>query len=254
MKLPNNVHSDVLKTMIDELNEEINTENEIVVKVDETDKDPMYDIPEEDDDKFELNYTKYIEKLIRTSIEYKRYIGILKNDFDMTKCKVLDKVDIKDIKRVGFEFHHYPATLFDIVVAVRETFREDPQRSALSPYKSFEIANHVMKLHYEGKIGLVPLTKTAHELVHSGSIFIPLNKDYVFGDYKKLIEEYNFSSDFMNTYNNVKKLSENESKVKTNKFDYRSIKVEMEEAKSPNMISVENANSEKNINVEELLA
>ena len=111
-----------------------------------------------------------------------------------------------------------------------------------------------MKLHYEGKIGLVPLTKTAHELVHGGSIFIPLNKDYVFGDYEKLIEEYNFSSDFMNTYNNVKKLSESENKVKTNKFEYRSIKVEMEEAKSPNMISVENANSEKNINVEELLA
>lgn len=249
MKLPNKVPSEVLTTMIDELNE-TKIANELVIQIDETEKDPMYDLPEgECDDKYEVKYNKYIEKLIRTSAEYKRYIGILKNDFDLTSCKVLDKVDIKDIKKVSFEMHHYPATLYDIVVAVRETFREDSERSSLAPYKSFDIANYIMKLHYEGKVGLVPLTKTAHELVHNGSVFIPLNKEYVFGDYETLIKEHVFSPEFMHTYENVKRLSETESKIKTNKFDYVSVKVNMEEAQAPNMINVKEDNP-----VQELLA
>ena len=235
MKLPNNVQFNDVQTLINE----IESKKEIVIQADETEKEPMYTINPDEDEKYEVSFNKYIEKLIRTSAEYKRYIGILKNDFDLTSCKVLDKVDIKDVKKVGFEFHHYPATLYDIVYAVRETFREDPEKSTLAPYKSFEIANYVMKLHYEGKVGLVPLTKTAHELAHNGHIFIPLSKNYVFGNYKEMIEEHNFSTDFMNNYNNIVELSKHEDKIRTNKFDYKSVKIEMTSAVQPNMISLD---------------
>ena len=53
----------------------------------------------------------------------------------------------------------------------------------------------------------------------------------------------------MHTYENVKRLSETESKIKTNKFDYVSVKVNMEEAQAPNMINVKEDNP-----VQELLA
>ena len=42
------------------------------------------------------------------------------------------------------------------------------------PYDMFTICDDVMRLHYEGKVGLIPLSETVHELVHSGKIFIPL--------------------------------------------------------------------------------
>jgi hypothetical protein len=38
----------------------------------------------------------------------------------------------------------------------------------------YEVANEVMECHYEGIVGLLPLSVTVHELVHSGKLFIPL--------------------------------------------------------------------------------
>jgi hypothetical protein len=52
----------------------------------------------------------------------------------------------------------------------------------------FILANEVMKIHYENKVGLVPLSKTVHELAHNGEIFINLNQ--IFGDVKSFIMKY----------------------------------------------------------------
>ena len=46
------------------------------------------------------------------------------------------------------------------------------------PLDPFDIADEVMNLHYEGVIGLIPLCVTAHELVHSDRIAIPLQLIY----------------------------------------------------------------------------
>ena len=50
------------------------------------------------------------------------------------------------------------------------------------------MAEEVMELHYDEKIGLIPLSKTAHELVHSDRIFIPLQ--LIYQNYNKFYDEY----------------------------------------------------------------
>lgn len=144
------------------------------------------------DEKTFIKYIRSIEKIIRGSIEYRSYIGYLKNNLNITQCTFLPMIDISEIKGVGLEFHHYPFTLFDTVCIVfnnkiverggRDSMFADLR---ISP---FEVANEVMKLHYENKVGLVPLSKTVHELAHEGSIFIPL--DLVFGNVNEFIKEY----------------------------------------------------------------
>ena len=46
-----------------------------------------------------------------------------------------------------------------------------------------------MELHYANKVGLVPLSKTAHQMVHdSMKLVVPLNMCY--GTYSDFLEEY----------------------------------------------------------------
>ena len=52
----------------------------------------------------------------------------------------------------------------------------------------FRISKEVMELHYDGKVGLIPLTLTVHELVHNGKIFIPLN--LIYQNYSDFVNEY----------------------------------------------------------------
>ena len=57
------------------------------------------------------------------------------------------------------------------------------------PLNDLYIADETMRLHYENKVGLIPLSKTVHQLVHNSSdIIIPLTQ--VFGDYRAFLNEY----------------------------------------------------------------
>jgi hypothetical protein len=51
------------------------------------------------------------------------------------------------------------------------------------------IAEEVLRLHYENLVGLVPVSKTAHQLIHNTEkLFVPLNM--VYGNYGKFLEKY----------------------------------------------------------------
>ena len=163
----------------------------ITVFVDETDKISPYN----DTYKNEDEVIHAIEKVVRTSYEYRQYVAICKTEFDLTKCKFIPQADIVDTN-VGLELHHYPFTLFDIVQGVlRHEYGilSDREPVYKRPVNLFKVAEKVMKLHYQGVIGLIPLSLTAHELAHNGDIFIPLTDEYVFGNWKSLFdnqEEY----------------------------------------------------------------
>jgi hypothetical protein len=159
--------------------------NEVsVVKIENFGKASFYS-DEINEPKQYVKFIKRIEKIIRTSIEYRNYIGYLKNELDIKKCSFLPQVNINEIKGVGLEMHHYPLTLFDLVAVALNHRMAEAGHSRISP---FTIANDVMKAHYENKVGIVPLSKTVHELAHSGEIFISLNQ--VFGDIKGYLDEY----------------------------------------------------------------
>lgn len=135
---------------------------------------------EEIDDKL----IKYVERLVRNSNEYRKYIKYLKDELDMTRCKFLEKIDCSEMK-VSIEFHHFPITLYDIVETI---LRKHVKLANGIGVSCFSVASEVVKLHYMNMIGLVPLTKTAHELAHSKSLVIPTS--YVYGNYNAFKKEY----------------------------------------------------------------
>jgi hypothetical protein len=135
-------------------------------------------------DKDKIKMIKTLEKIVRSSMEYREYIEYLKDSVNMDKCSFFNNITSKNAKhRISIEIHHEPFTLYDLCRIVLEKF-----------IKKFDyiwplsIAEEVMKIHYQNKVGVLPLSVTVHQLVHSGKIFIPLQ--CVYGDYCTFLEEY----------------------------------------------------------------
>lgn len=212
-------------------------EKTLIIKTNEESMLDMYEVPE--DNINEVKYVKSVERIIRSSMEYRRYIQTIRREFDINSCKFYNNIDTTEIE-ISLEMHHYPASLFDIVYAIREARREI---KPIKAYETFSIAHDVMKLHYEGKIGLVPLTKTSHELAHSGALFIPLTKDYVFGDYEFILDDSNLKFDdlFYEKYEAIKNMTDEYKKTGKNVTDYilntREVEVQMKSAHSPMKIN-----------------
>lgn len=144
---------------------------------------PKYTTPKD-----QKKFIKSVENIIRSSLEYKAYIRFLKDNLDMNRCAIFKNIKSGDGKRYRIEIHHEPFTLFDIVESVIE--KRIAYNESISALK---IADEVMDLHYQGKIGLIPLSVTMHELVHNGRIFIPLQ--YIYHQYDQFYNEY---KDYMN--------------------------------------------------------
>ena len=153
-------------------------------------------------DKDKVKTIKTVERMVRSSLEYKAYIKYLKQYIDMTKCSFFNSVSNKDGKRTSIEIHHEPFTLFDITQAVLEK-----QLDETGEVNLFSISEEVMKLHYQCKVGLIPLSATVHELVHAGQVFIPLQSPR--GDYIAFLEEYDryITMDMKDTLQEKLKLS-----------------------------------------------
>lgn len=161
------------------------------------------EIPEyttEDYDLFnEKDFKKYIddiERLVRSSKEYRDYIQYLRNYMDMNASAFLANVNNIETTKIKIEIHHTPFTLFDITLTVFN------KRSRLQEQLDIEmVAKEVAYLHYFLYVGLIPLSKTEHKLVHTQSLFIPLN--LVLGKFEQFIEMYrqDIPEDAMARYN-----------------------------------------------------
>lgn len=132
-----------------------------------------YRFPTIMNDKDKVKNIKKIEMIIRGSMEYKDYIKYLREYVDMSKCYFFKNVTKENNRKVSIEIHHEPFTLFDITKIVLEKWLYNEME-----VNHFLIAEEVMKLHYQNKVGLIPLTATAHQLVHNGKLFIPVQDVY----------------------------------------------------------------------------
>ena len=130
-------------------------------------------------DKDIIKYIKRIERIIRSSTEYRDYIAFLKEYVDMTACAFFNKVNSAESRRIHVEIHHEPLTLMDIVSVVLTKWINDG-----TPLNDLLIADEVMELHYRNLVGLVPLSKTVHETIHSGNQneIVPQYEDYISDD------------------------------------------------------------------------
>ena len=170
---------------------------------------PIYDKEDYEDLNNPKEFQKYVKEtklLARGSFEYKQMMQYLKEFMDMDQCSFLQGVSNRTNKKIKIHIHHSPITMEEIIVIVykkREYYME-----LLEPE---DVAKEVMYLHYLLIIGLIPLSETPHELVHSGYLFVP--NDKVFGNYKYFLELYDqwippemkakFDNleEFTNTYN-----------------------------------------------------
>lgn len=140
--------------------------------------------------KDKTKFIKRCERLIRSSMEYRDYISYLKEYVDMNHCAFFNNVENGNGSRVRIEIHHEPFTLYDITNVVVNRFQKDG-----IPLNDFFIADEVMKLHYQNEVGLIPLSKSLHQMVHfSDNIVIPFN--LIYGNYRKFIEDYGDYFDF----------------------------------------------------------
>ena len=152
----------------------------INVSIDEKPERPSYTFRNNKD---RFRYVTMVKNMVRSSPEYKEYIKFLKKYMHMDKCIVFKNLSIENGKRYTIELHHDPFTLAEIintVVSKRQALGE-----SLNPYL---VAEEVMELHYDDKVGLINLTKTAHELTEKGRIFIPLQ--WIYQRYDLFVEEY----------------------------------------------------------------
>ena len=138
-------------------------------------------------DKDRHKFIKRIERIVRSSMEYRDYLNFLKEDIGLDSCVFFQKVSNSSQnkrKRISIEIHHEPFTLYDIVDVVLRKYQEEGLK-----INDLDIADEVMNLHYENKVGLVPLSKTAHEMIHNSTkLIVPLNMCY--GAYSEFLEEY----------------------------------------------------------------
>jgi hypothetical protein len=139
-------------------------------------------------DKDRSKYITRIEKIIRASQEYKDYINFLKDHVDLNKCVFFQNVtsdkSVNKRGKVSIELHHEPFTLYDYVDVVLRKFQDTGR-----PLNDLLIADEVLELHYSNMVGLVPLSKTMHEVIHNSTkLFVPLNM--VYGEYSKFLDGY----------------------------------------------------------------
>lgn len=162
-----------------------------------------------------------IEKIIRSSTEYKDYILFLKENFDMNECAFFKGVvHDSEHKNVRIEIHHEPFTLRDYVQTVLTKWIEEG-----NPINELYIAEEVMQIHYKNMVGLIPLSRTMHQMAHKSSkCKIPLNCCY--GNYLKFLQEYeDYVDDALydkleRKINETKNLTEEDFAYLTKEFTY----------------------------------
>lgn len=184
-------------------------------------------------EKEKIKLIKNIERVIRSSIEYKDYVKYLREYMDMTSCAFLPNVSNKESRRISIEIHHEPFTLYDLVQIVMDKHLMEGREMNIST-----ISEEVMELHYSGMVGLIPLSITVHELVHNGKIFIPLQSIYG-RKFIKFLELYNdyISKDLQDMlkikFNLSKDLNSNDLSIIEKKFVY----IEVEGMKLPQIVA-----------------
>lgn len=134
-----------------------------------------------EDEKECKKFIKKTEAIVRRSNEYKIWQAKIKEEYPvLCNDNILSNVTSED---ASIELHHYPFSLYDIVdiVLCNNILKGNY-------VTTFDVAVEVLELHFKLKLGLVPLSRTNHELAHAGELF--LARDQVFGDLDGFIEDY----------------------------------------------------------------
>lgn len=154
------------------------------------------------DDKDREKYIKDLERHIRSSYEYRQMVQYLREYMNMNSCAFIPNVCNEANRKIRIELHHSPFTLRDICVTIVNKRIKNNEMLTIE-----SVAYEVMFIHYSLMVGLIPLSQTVHELVHTQYIFIPMNK--VYGYYKTFINTYGqyMDPELIDKFNELEKLT-----------------------------------------------
>ena len=147
---------------------------------------PVMDIEDYDlfDDKEREKYINDLERHVRSSYEYRNMVQYLREYMNMNSCAFIPNITNEVNRKIKIELHHSPFTLRDICVTILNKRMKNNEILTIE-----SVAYEVMFVYYSLMVGLIPLSETVHQLVHSQYIFIPTDK--VYGYYKNFVKTYN---------------------------------------------------------------
>ena len=134
----------------------------------------------------EVAFIKAVERMVRTSKYYSRYIAHMKIDLGMNFCQVKGNIIEDDDSGINdlIEMHHGPIfTLFDVVSIILNYMLVKNMKIT-----TFSVANKVIEEHFKHRVQTVMLCETVHQLVHDNKVF--LNYKQGFGDLYSFLETY----------------------------------------------------------------
>jgi hypothetical protein len=128
-----------------------------------------------------IRFVKATEKLVRKHPDYDAMVSDIRENY-MSHCQVLGNISLGD---ATLEIHHGPLfTLFDIcLVVLNHLIKNDDKHIT-----TFNVAKIVLDEHMKGNIQFVVLSKTVHQLIDTGEIFINLNQGI--GNIQNFIYKY----------------------------------------------------------------
>lgn len=135
---------------------------------------------EKDFDKF----VKGVDKLVRSSSEYRSWVQYIIEVQGQTSCALTGE----NIGECVLDVHHHPINLYTITKCVISDFIS----KSLS-FNSFDIATKVIELHYLNKVGYILLLSDLHKKFHEGFQKLPI--ELVKGDYKYILHNYNIEEE-----------------------------------------------------------
>ncbi len=173
-------------------------------------------------DKDETRFIKHVERLIRTSPEYKRWIHFVHGALGTNYICYLTGVSSNEC---NIELHHHPISLYQYVQIILNNAES---------FTSYSIAEKVMSLHFENKVGFIPLSKTSHELYHNNYLKIPI--ELVEGNWERILVEYTVPDEIKSKIEACKTVSldnvPEEWSVKERQYDVKTNKDVKEEGEN----------------------
>ena len=137
------------------------------------------------DAKYFDRFIKAVEKIVRSNDDYKMYLtGLRELDF-MSQDAFLHNISSLDAE---IQLHHFPFNLYTICKVVANTMLDQGKKVS-----TMIVADKVLMLHFENKIGLVPLTVTMHEIAHLGKL--TFLRSQIHGRWEQFYNEYKYSLD-----------------------------------------------------------
>ena len=140
------------------------------------------------DPKIRDKFIKGIEKNVRTSRQYKRYIDYLKREKGLNHCAIFGNIESnKKGGKTKIEMHHGPVfTLYDIasIVLEKHLMQNNPK------INTFTIASEILDLHRRNLIQVVMLSQTVHKSMDNKEKAPFISMDMTWGNLMGFVEEY----------------------------------------------------------------